>query len=141
MRFSTCTTTPRQAQAPRNACWPSPTRRWFPGGAGAWHSTHYDTLASFNMTMVREVGPWDTILPNYFADNDYYRRLRLAGYEVIETSLPVTHVGGGINTINSDPRRRFLNGVAYPLYERYYAAKWGGTPGREMYVQPFNGAI
>ena len=103
--------------------------------------THYDTLASFNMTMVREVGPWDTILPNYFADNDYYRRVRLAGYEMIETGLPVAHVGGGSNTINSDPRRRFLNGVAYPLYERYYATKWGGTPGRETYVQPFNGAI
>ncbi|HEV2494499.1 MAG TPA: glycosyltransferase family 2 protein [Terriglobia bacterium] len=103
--------------------------------------THYDTLASFNMTAVREVGRWDTNLPQYFADNDYYRRVRLAGYEIIETGLPVTHAAGGSNTINSDSHRLFLNGVTFPLHERYYAAKWGGLPGRETYARPFNGVV
>lgn len=102
--------------------------------------TYYDTLASFSMTMMREVGPWDAVLPQYFADNDYYRRVRLAGYEVIETGLPVAHADGGSNTLRSDARRRFVNGVTFPLYERYYAMKWGGTPGRETYLRPFDGA-
>lgn len=102
--------------------------------------THYDTLAAFNMAMVREIGPWDTILPQYFSDNDYYRRVTVAGWEVIETGLPVTHMEGGSRTINSDAHRRFLNSVTFPLYERYYAVKWGGRPGRETYDRPFNAA-
>ncbi len=103
--------------------------------------TAYDTLASFSMAMACEVGPWDTLLPQYFADNDYYRRINLAGYEVIETGLPVTHANGGSSTIKTDSRRMFLNSVTFPLYERYYATKWGGPPGRETYRRPFNGAI
>ena len=103
--------------------------------------THYDTLAAVNMAMVREVGPWDTTLPQYFADNDYYRRLRLCGWEVLETGLPVSHLEGGSRTINSDAHRLFLNSVTFPLYERYYVAKWGGAPGRETYGKPFNGAL
>jgi len=103
--------------------------------------THYDTLAAVNMTMVSEVGPWDTLLPQYFADNDYYRRVRLAGYEVIETGLPVIHAEGGSNTIKSDRRRLFLNSVTFPLYEKYYTTKWGGSPGRETYRNAFNGAV
>lgn len=110
-------------------------RRW---GAAL---TAYDTLASFSMAMVREVGPWDTTLPQYFADNDYYRRIRLAGYDVIETGLQVTHANSGSSTIKSDSRRMFLNSVTFPLYERYYATKWGGPPGRETYQRPFNGPI
>jgi GT2 family glycosyltransferase len=102
--------------------------------------THYDALVAFGMTMVRDVGPWDTNLPQYFADNDYYRRVRLAGYSVIETGLTVAHPNAS-STIESDPRRKFLNGVTFPLYQRYYARKWGGEPGYETYDRPFNGAI
>lgn len=100
--------------------------------------THYDTLAAVNMKMVAEVGAWDTTLPQYFADNDYYRRIRLAGWEVIDTGLPVIHVEGGSRTINNDSQRILANSVTFPLYERYYAAKWGGPPGRESYERPFN---
>jgi predicted O-methyltransferase YrrM len=34
-----------------------------------------------------------------------------------------------------------LSGITYPLYERYYSAKWGGPPGGEAYDRPFNGAM
>src|SRR5262249_22156848 len=103
--------------------------------------THYDTLAAFSMEMTRVVGQWDTTLPQYFADGDYYQRVRCAGYEIINTGLPVTHHNSGSNTFKSDPQRRFLNSVTFPLYERYYAAKWGGLPGHETYSWPFNGAL
>jgi GT2 family glycosyltransferase len=100
--------------------------------------THYDTLAAFNLRAVRQVGAWDTNLPQYFADNDYYRRLQLAGFEVIETSLTVTHHGGASATIKSDPQRAFINSITFPLYQEYYRRKWGGTPGQEQFTKPFN---
>jgi len=103
--------------------------------------THYDTLAAFSMEMVRVVGQWDTTLPQYFADEDYYLRVRLAGYELINTGLPMIHHTNGSSTLKSDPRRRCLNSVTFPLYERYYTDKWGGLPRSETYDWPFNGTI
>ena len=103
--------------------------------------THYDILAAYSMEMARVVGQWDTTLPAYFADDDYYRRVRLAGYEFINTGLQVIHHNNGSSTLKSDPRLMFLNNVTFPLYERYYTAKWGGLPGSETYDWPFNGTI
>jgi predicted O-methyltransferase YrrM len=103
--------------------------------------TAYDAFAAFNMAMVCEVGQWDTTLPQYFADIDYYRRVRLAGYEIIDTGLEVIHHNNASSTLKSDPRLRLLNGITFPLYERYYSAKWGGLPGGEAYDRPFNGAM
>ena len=103
--------------------------------------TQYDTLVAFSAAMLREVGEWDVVLPQYFADNDYYRRAKFAGFEIVESGLPVEHNRGGSNTIRSDPRLDYLNGVTFQLYERYYAAKWGGRPGQETFPRPFNGVI
>jgi len=100
--------------------------------------TNYHTLVAFNMNAVREVGGWDTTLPRYFADCDYYRRMELAGYPPVHTGLQVTHHNDGSSTIKSDPYLNLLNGVTFPLYMDYYAAKWGGLPGQETYLSPFN---
>jgi hypothetical protein len=101
--------------------------------------TNYDALAAFNMRMVEEVGLWDTLLPQYFSDNDYYRRVELCGYELIFSELPVRHEAS--QTIRGDPVRKYLNDVTFPLYERYYRAKWGGSPGKERFDRPFGGAL
>jgi hypothetical protein len=98
--------------------------------------TYYDTLAAYNTAAFAEVGPWDQNLPQYFTDNDMYRRMRLAGYELAESHLPVKHVGS--QTIHSDPIRRQVNAITFPIYERYYQFKWGGGPGQERYERPFN---
>lgn len=103
--------------------------------------THYDTLAALNVEAVAQVGPWDVTLPQYFADNDYYRRLRLAGYESIDTGLPVTHHNGASATLKSDPKRALLNHVTFPLYGAYYRAKWGGGPGHESFQRPFDSQL
>jgi hypothetical protein len=100
--------------------------------------TLYDAFAAFNLDMVDEIGCWDITLPHYFADVDYYRRARLAGWELITTNLSVIHDSSA--AINSDDRRRRLNEVTFPMYERYYEAKWGGSPGSEKFVLPFDGA-
>ncbi len=101
--------------------------------------TNYDAFAAFSLRMMDRVGPFDTNLPHYFADNDYYRRVRLAGFELVDTGLPVLHDHS--STINSDRRRLFLNAVTFPLHERYYVAKWGGPPGEETFDAPFGGEV
>ncbi|CAM6006565.1 unnamed protein product [Sphagnum balticum] len=97
--------------------------------------THYDVLAAFNVVAFENIGGWDTILPQYYSDVDAYRRLLLAGWECIDTGLPVEHKAS--STINSDSRLRFLNSVTFPMYGDYYRKKWGGTPGDETFNTPF----
>jgi hypothetical protein len=98
--------------------------------------SHYDTFAFYSTAMEIATGPWDVALPQYFTDNDKYRRSTLAGFEVIESGLHVDHVGS--QTINSDPVWKLKNSVTFPLYGSYYASKWGGSPGNETYLTPFN---
>lgn len=99
--------------------------------------TLYDTLAAFNTAAFSEVGPWDTNLPQYFTDNDMYRRMRLANWELAESNLPMKHEGS--QTIHSDPLRKGLNDISFPIYRNYYIWKWGGEPGKESFDVPFNG--
>lgn len=98
--------------------------------------TNFDALAAYNMEAVRAAGPWDTVFSSYFADIDYHRRLRLAGYEEIFTGLPVDHHES--SSRKSDPCLNFLIDSTWPLYERYYELKWGGRMAQETYSVPFN---
>ncbi|MCY9512562.1 glycosyltransferase family 2 protein [Paenibacillus apiarius] len=98
--------------------------------------TNFDALAAYNMEAVRAAGPWDTIFSSYFADIDYHRRLRLAGYDEVFTGLPVEHHGS--STRKSDSRFNFIVDTTWPLYERYYELKWGGKMAQETYLTPFN---
>ncbi|PZM67435.1 glycosyltransferase family 2 protein [Paenibacillus dendritiformis] len=101
--------------------------------------TNFDALAAYNMEAVRAAGPWDTVFSSYFADIDYHRRLRLAGYEEIFTGLPVDHHES--SSRKSDPHLNFLIDSTWPLYERYYELKWGGRMAQETYSTPFNLAM
>lgn len=98
--------------------------------------TFYDVLAAYNPEAMKAFGGYDTNLPNYFSDNDWYRRARLAGWECIDSGIEVGHVGS--QTINSDPYLKFVNGITFPLYREYYTQKWGGGPGCETYSVPFS---
>lgn len=100
--------------------------------------TNYHTLVAFNMDAVKVTGPWDIILPHYFSDCDYYRRLHLAGYEHIYTNLPVIHHNNGSSTIKSDVQLEQIHSKTFPLYSLYYRKKWGGLPGRERFNIPFD---
>lgn len=102
--------------------------------------TNEDTLAAFNLEIIESVGHWDTTLPQYFADNDYYRRIELGGFDIIQSRLPVQHQEDGSATIRSDPERAVANQFTFPLYRTYYTMKWGGPPGHELYRWEFNGA-
>ncbi len=108
------------------------------------HNTHpkwgviytlYDVLAVYNPLVLKDIGGYDTNFPAYFSDNDWYRRLELAGWERFNSGVNIGHHGS--QTINSDPYLRHVNSVTFPLYRSYYQQKWGGLPGEETYNHPF----
>lgn len=98
--------------------------------------TNYDALSATNVRVIEELGLWDDYFRSYYGDNDFYRRVELAGFERINTDIPVDHVGS--QTINSDEQWKFMNSMTFPIYGAYYERKWGGSPGRETFTQPFN---
>jgi GT2 family glycosyltransferase len=97
-----------------------------------------DTLAAYNMEAQKEIGYYDTIIRDYFADTDYYYRMELAGYERVFTPLSEKMSHFQSATINSDIRRAFINTITYPQAQAYYELKWGGPHTFEKYKTPFN---
>ena len=98
--------------------------------------TNYDAFSAVNMEAVEDVGLWDATFSGYYGDNDYYRRMKLAGWECIDTCIPVDHLGS--QTIKSDPERNFHNSQVFPIFGSYYERKWGGKPGSEKFERAFN---
>lgn len=96
-------------------------------------------LMAFNVKAFKEIGWIDAFFVNYFSDNDFLYRFRLANYSVtVFDGIKTEHFGGGSNTIHSDPELLEHNYQTFPLWERYYIQKWGGKPGNERYTVPFN---
>jgi hypothetical protein len=103
--------------------------------------TLHDVLACINTSALASIGGWDTTFPDYFSDNHNYRRLRLAGYEMIQLeNHTVEHGvdGKGSQTINSDPVLRRTNEILFPAYAQLYREIWGGSPGEEKFNTPWN---
>jgi hypothetical protein len=98
--------------------------------------TAYDSLAVFNRDAFREVRGWDTLIEWYASDCDMYRRIKLAGYELVESNLPVKHEPS--QTLNADPEIKRRVDLMFPFREYYYQEKWGGSPGKERFTTPFN---
>lgn len=114
------------------------TRR-FLGEGRRFHTvwTNYDSLASVSLESVEAVGGYDPCIRKYMADCDLHYRMRLAGYDCIQSDITNTvHLGS--QTIKSDPRLRAVNDIVHGLDRQYYIAKWGGDVGRETFSAPFN---
>jgi hypothetical protein len=99
--------------------------------------TNYDSLIAFCTARVAPHA-WDTNVPQYGAETDYYRRLQLAGLALEPSDLPVAHAVS--QTIKSDPARHFAHNMLNGHMQNYYTQKWGGPPHRERYKRPWNGA-
>jgi len=97
--------------------------------------TLYDILCVYNPAVYEEIGGYDTNFAAYFSDNDFFRRMELAGWERINSGIQVGHVGS--QTISSDAYLRHVNSITFPLYREYYRAKWGGEIGAETFTHPF----
>jgi predicted O-methyltransferase YrrM len=101
--------------------------------------TNYDALAVFQVPALRDVGPWDETFRWYFADNDYYRRLLLHGWEQWNFGgQEVAHRGS--QTLRSDPAIATQVAAEWRWHEDHYRHKWGGLPGQERFSIPYNGA-
>lgn len=106
--------------------------------------THYDVLCTLTRECVEYVLEWgdkdwpgkDEPIHSYHSDNDYYRRIRLAGYmtAVLPNSNVLHHEPS--NTINAD--KEFMAKTNKYNTGEYYAKKWGGHPNLETYIYPFN---
>lgn len=102
--------------------------------------TNYDVLCAYRTDAVQAVGGYDTNFFDYCSDQDFYRRLRLAGYSLIESHIPVQHDKGS-STLRADPEIARRVGLQVGYRSHYYRAKHGGDPGNETFMVPFNGSV
>jgi SAM-dependent methyltransferase len=101
--------------------------------------THYDAFAVFNVAALRDVGPWDETFRWYFADNDYYHRIELRGWECANFGGDkVLHSAS--QTIHADVAIAAEVATEWEWHEKHYLHKWGGPPGAERFSIPYNGA-
>jgi hypothetical protein len=106
------------------------TRKWYT----IW--TNYDSLAAVNLAAIEEVGGYDQHIEKYNCDNDLTWRMKLAGWEAIDSGINTLHLGS--STIKSDSRLNFVNSIVHGLADVYYVSKWGGLPNHEKYTVPYN---
>lgn len=80
----------------------------------------------------------EQFIPAYHEDNDYHRRLQLAGFgsKIFGVNLPFLHYGSA--TINRSPEVKAAWGPKFAACQAYYTQKWGGLPGHETFTTPFN---
>jgi len=102
--------------------------------------TYYDIFSAVNLDMIEEVGGYDTNIFSYKSDQDFYRRVQLAGWELVNTEIEVEaikagHVGS--QTIHSDKKLLLINGVTQTMAAFYYESKWMGDAGHEKTEVPF----
>ena len=100
--------------------------------------TNYDAFAVFNVDALQVVGPWDESFRWYFADNDYYYRLRLLGWSAAEFGgSQVRHIPS--QTLQADARIRGEVNASWEWTVRHYEHKWGGSTGHERFTVPYDG--
>jgi GT2 family glycosyltransferase len=88
---------------------------------------------------IDKVGYFDEkFYPAYFEDNDYHRRINLAGLRVIRTNQAL-YFHYGSRTIKDGPEIRTKANIGYSINREYYKEKWGGIPGHEIFKKPFGG--
>jgi len=103
-------------------------------------------ISSFSCFMlsdkiVKDVGYFDEdISPNYayFEDNDYHRRMLAKGYDIKQAKN--AFVG---HFISATLARYSVGELAqhhdkFRLARKNYTKKWGGLPGKETFLTPFN---
>jgi GT2 family glycosyltransferase len=83
------------------------------------------------------VGRFDErFYPAYFEDNDYHRRMKLAGIkEAFVEDTGYEHVGSA--TLKSfSPEETQEHHRNFVRLRELYVLKWGGLPGAEIYETP-----
>jgi len=103
--------------------------------------TLYDVFCAFSTNCVKEVGEWgDELWPlqksGYYLDCDYYRRIKLLNYKIVELgSENVIHENS--NTIK-DHKEFYVWQTQMMDVILHYVKKWGDIPEKEIYKTAFN---
>ena len=96
----------------------------------------YSAMA-FKPELLYEIGYLDeNFFPAYYEDNDHRYRMKLAGLEWEYFPLEYEHIVSA--TIKRDPVLMAKNQKTFKENGRYYIEKWGGMPGQEKYLTPFD---
>jgi hypothetical protein len=96
----------------------------------------YSAMA-FKPELLYEIGYLDeNFFPAYYEDNDHRYRMKLAGLEWEYFPLEYEHIVSA--TIKRDPVLMAKNQKTFKENGRYYIEKWGGLPGQEKYLTPFD---
>jgi len=89
---------------------------------------------------------WETVgafdegfFPAYFEDNDYHRRIVLAGFRAV-VHPPAMFYHYGSRTQNESGAGPVVSGDLFQRNRAYYVRKWGGPPGAESFTTPFGAA-
>lgn len=86
----------------------------------------------------KKIGTFDeNFFPAYFEDNDYYYRAKLLGLKVGTAKwIPFFHSGS--ITQFMDQKNPVVPGQLFEANRAYYISKWGGEPGHEVFLTPYN---
>ena len=86
------------------------------------------------------VGEFDeNFNPAYFEDNDYHRRINLSGMKAIVFPPAVFyHYGSRTKLERLKTESEQLINHQFEKNRDYYVRKWGGLPGNETFLKPFN---
>lgn len=104
---------------------------------GNWQILQH-VIFAINPIALATVGFYDEqFVPIYFEDCDYSRRLALAGVP-IHNAGPTGIQHESSASINTVPALSAQNQQTFPANHRYYVEKWGGEPGQERFLTPFN---
>lgn len=87
----------------------------------------------------QDVGSFDEqFSPAYFEDNDYHRRLTLAGWESPVAPSAVGHIVSATMKA-ATPEDRERHHALFRACRARYVRKWGGIPGQEKHERPCGG--
>ena len=97
------------------------------------------SLFALRLAAYQAIGPFDEgFQAAYYEDDDYARRIALAGWWCLSVPTDATHVGSA--TIKRyDAAREVEHHQTFNHNRARYVRKWGGLPGREAYALPWNG--
>lgn len=88
-----------------------------------------------------DVGPFDeSFWPAYFEDNDYHRRLTLAGWSSPVALSAVEHAHSATMR-DANAQAIELHHARFRACARRYTRKWGGMPGVETLERPYGGLL
>ena len=104
-----------------------------------FHETPDFSCFGINKEGYDSIGGLDTnFYPAYFEDNDYHRRIKIAK-KIAECNYANFYYHFGSRTKTLNPEFHAYIESQYLKNQTYYKKKWGGEPGNEQFLIPFNG--